>query len=144
MEPFTYLKTYRVPVCKKCEFACVANEVPTHLQTRHRDIPPAERRRGAQVIGNISGIIKDQSGLEDFQFPPPSISSVAFLAPPKPDGPKCRHVKKIKSHCHVCQHWNNPQRRGRPRQVSSELEVELPWIEGVICQRFFPSRQGSR
>jgi hypothetical protein len=24
------------------------------------------------------------------------------------------------------------------------LEVELPWIEGVLCQRFFPSRRGSR
>ncbi|KAF5975168.1 hypothetical protein FBULB1_7524 [Fusarium bulbicola] len=103
------------------------------------------------MIGNISGIIKDQSGLEDFQFPPPTISSVAFLAPPKPDGLKCRkcpyivkHVKKIMAHCHSCQHWNNPQRRGRPRQADSELEVELPWIEGVLCQRFFPSRRGSR
>jgi hypothetical protein len=133
MEPFTYLKTYRVPVCKKCEFACVANEVPTHLQTRHRDIPHTERQRVAEVIGNISGIIKDQSELEDFQFPPPTISSVAFLAPPKPDGLKCRkcpyivkHLKKIKAHCHGCQHWKIPQRRGRPRQAGSELEVELP------------------
>ncbi|KAJ0143400.1 Uncharacterized protein HZ326_13829 [Fusarium oxysporum f. sp. albedinis] len=137
MEPFTYLKTYRVPVCKKCEFACIANEVPTHLQTRHQDIPPAERRRVAQVIGNISDIIKDQSGLEDFQFPPPTISSVAFLAPPKPDRLKCQKCPYIVKH-------KNPQCRGRPRQADSELEVELLWIEGVLCQRFFPSRRGSR
>jgi hypothetical protein len=37
---------------------------------------------------------------------------------------------------------NNPQRRGRPRQAGSELQVELPWIEGVLCQRFSPSRGG--
>ncbi|CZS75061.1 unnamed protein product [Fusarium graminearum] len=150
MEPFVYLETYRVPVCKKCEFACVANEVPTHLQTRHRDIPSAERRKVAEVISNISGVIKDQLGLEEFRFPPPTISSVAFLAPPKPDGLKCRkcpymvkHLKKIQAHCHNCQHWDNPQSRGRPRQVTSELQVELPWREGVLCQRFFPSRRAS-
>ncbi|KAJ0133235.1 Uncharacterized protein HZ326_22087 [Fusarium oxysporum f. sp. albedinis] len=53
MEPFTYLKTYRVPVCKECELTCVANKVPTHLQTRHRDIPPVERRRNQRPIGAI-------------------------------------------------------------------------------------------
>jgi hypothetical protein len=104
----------------------------------------------AEVIANIPGVTKDQSGLEEFQFPPPTINSVAFLAPPKPDGLKCRkcpyivkHLKKIKAHCHDCQHWNNPQGRGRPKQVSSELQVELQWREGVLCQRFFPSRQAS-
>jgi hypothetical protein len=53
MEPFTYLEKYRVPVCKKCEFACVSNEVPTHLQTRHRDMLPTARRTVAEVIGSI-------------------------------------------------------------------------------------------
>ncbi|KAJ3454446.1 hypothetical protein MRS44_018340 [Fusarium solani] len=150
MEPFIYLETYRIPVCKKCEFACVSNEVPTHLQTRHRDIPPTERRRVAEVIGSIPGVIKDQSGLEEFQFPPPTINEVPFLTPPKPDGLKCRkcpyivkHLKKIKAHCHGCQHWKNPKSRGRPRQIGSELEVELPWREEVLCQRFFPSRRAS-
>jgi c-di-GMP-binding flagellar brake protein YcgR len=53
MEPFIYLKKYRVSICKKCEFACVSNEVPTHLQMRHRDISPTARRIVAEVIGSI-------------------------------------------------------------------------------------------
>jgi hypothetical protein len=39
--------------------------------------------------------------------------------------------------------WKNPRGRGRP--ISGlEASVELPWIEGVACQRFNPSREGSR
>ncbi|KAH6949584.1 hypothetical protein DER45DRAFT_457712, partial [Fusarium avenaceum] len=103
IEPFIYLETYCVPVCKKCEFACIANEVPTHLQTGHLDLPSAERQKVAEIIAKIPGMIKDQLGLEKFRFPPPTISSIAFLTPPKPDGFKCRkcpyiikHLKNIK------------------------------------------------
>ncbi|KAI8404524.1 hypothetical protein FOFC_16019 [Fusarium oxysporum] len=39
--------------------------------------------------------------------------------------------------------WQNPRGRGRP--ISGlEASAELPWIEGVACQRFFPSREGSK
>ncbi|KAH7231090.1 hypothetical protein BKA59DRAFT_409299 [Fusarium tricinctum] len=95
MEPFIYFETYRVLVCKKCKFACVANKVPTHLQTRHREIPSAERRKVAEFILNISGVIKDQLGLEEFRFPPLTISSVTFLTPPKLDRLKCRKYPYI-------------------------------------------------
>ncbi|SCO92412.1 uncharacterized protein FRV6_16540 [Fusarium oxysporum] len=46
-------------------------------------------------------------------------------------------------HCMEEHLWENPRGRGRP--ISGlEPSAELPWIEGVACQRFFPSREGSR
>ncbi|KAH7191379.1 hypothetical protein BKA60DRAFT_471619 [Fusarium oxysporum] len=39
--------------------------------------------------------------------------------------------------------WKNP--RGRERPISGlGLSPELPWIESVACQRFFPTLEGSR
>ncbi|KAH7015916.1 hypothetical protein EDB80DRAFT_748699 [Ilyonectria destructans] len=143
MEPFIYLERYRVPIyrsqiSKKCKFACVSNKVPTHLQTRHRDLSPAERRRVARIIEEIPGIIKDQSGLDEFQFPTPNTTKVPFLAPPKPDGLKCRkctlpHLPALAE----------PAKPGRPRKIGCKLDDELPWREGVLCQRFFLSRKAS-
>ena len=51
MEPFVYLESYRVPVCRKCRFACVSDEVPTHLRVRHPEIGSTERHK---VAGNIA------------------------------------------------------------------------------------------
>ncbi|KAL6405826.1 hypothetical protein AUP68_10965 [Ilyonectria robusta] len=151
MEPFVYLERYRVVICKKCGFACVSNEVPTHLRIRHRDITPTNRNKAAKNIERIPGIIKSQSELADFQFPPLTASPIPFLSPPQPDGLKCRkcpyiarQVQKIQAHCRDCQEWHNTQGRGRPKQRGIESPPDLPWREGVLCQRFFPSRAASR
>lgn len=150
MEPFVYLERYRVSVCQKCRFACVSDEVPTHLQTQHQDITPAQRHKVARDIARIPGIIKDQLGLQDFQFPPPTISEIPFLIPPKPDGLKCRKCpyiakqeKKIHKHFRTCHGWQNPQSRGRPKKGDIDLAPERLWIEHVPCQRFFLSRAAS-
>jgi hypothetical protein len=39
--------------------------------------------------------------------------------------------------------WVNPRSIGRPAEGLSSTD-NVPWIEGVACQRFFPSREGSR
>ncbi|KAK3933609.1 hypothetical protein QBC46DRAFT_359552 [Diplogelasinospora grovesii] len=46
----------------------------------------------------------------------------------------------MRDHCQKEHGWQNPRKRGRPTGKTSEA---LPWIEGVRCQRFFPSRQAS-
>jgi hypothetical protein len=63
----------------------------------------------AEAFISILGVIKDQLGLEEFQFPPPTISSIAFLALPKLDRLKCqkcpyivKHLKKIKAYYYDC------------------------------------------
>src|SRR6478752_1044126 len=54
-----------------------------------------------------------------------------------------RQAQKMGRHCMEEHLWKNLRGRGRP--ISGlEPAAELPWIEGVACQRFFPSREGSR
>ncbi|KAL6411744.1 hypothetical protein AUP68_04118 [Ilyonectria robusta] len=151
MEPFVYLERYRVVICKKCGFACVSNEVPTHLRIRHRYMTTTNRNKAAKDIQSIPGIIKSQSELADFQFPPPTANPIPFLSPPQLDGLNCRkcpyiarQVQKIQAHCRDCQDWHNTQGRGRPKTRGIESPPDLPWREGVLCQRFFPSRAASR
>ncbi|KAH7147123.1 hypothetical protein B0J13DRAFT_584460 [Dactylonectria estremocensis] len=50
----------------------------------------------------------------------------------------------MQEHCSKEHHWENPRSRGRPITGCTVSSAELPWIEGVACQRFFPSRAGSR
>ncbi|KAH7109811.1 hypothetical protein EDB81DRAFT_704547 [Dactylonectria macrodidyma] len=151
MEPFIYLLQYRVVVCKICGFACVSDEVATHLQVRHRDLPPAERHKIAEEIGKIPNIIRNQQGLSGFRFPPPTADPIPYLRPPEPDGLKCRQCpyiarqrQRIQRHSHKSHDWHNPNGRGRPSQNPPQPESEvLPWRSGVQCQRFFPSRAAS-
>ncbi|KAM0362018.1 hypothetical protein ACHAO7_011321 [Fusarium culmorum] len=44
IHPYVILSTYRLLVCQVCGFASVADEVATHLRTRHRDIQPQHRQ----------------------------------------------------------------------------------------------------
>ncbi|KAI8401188.1 hypothetical protein FOFC_18057 [Fusarium oxysporum] len=67
--PYVLLSTYRLLVCQVCAFASVADEVATHLRTRHRDIQPERRQE---------------------LYPTDTIQPIPYLAPPKPDGLKCR------------------------------------------------------
>jgi hypothetical protein len=54
-----------------------------------------------------------------------------------------RQAQKMRLHCTEEHLWKSPGDRGRP--ISGlEPSAELPWIEGVACQRFFRSREGSR
>ena len=46
----------------------------------------------------------------------------------------------MRDHCKQVHMWQNPRRKGRPSKEATGTE---PWIEGVRCQRFFPSRQAS-
>ncbi|KAI5456174.1 hypothetical protein BGZ63DRAFT_396922 [Mariannaea sp. PMI_226] len=150
MEPLTYLSRYRVVVCKTCGFACVAKEVISHLQVRHRDIVPSDRRKIAEEVGRIPNIIRSQPQLVEFRFPPPTADPIPFLSPPHNDGLRCRQCpyvgrqrQRIQAHCHQNHNWQNPGNRGRPSKDSLRLESELPWQSGVQCQRFFPSRAAS-
>ncbi|KAJ6438733.1 translation initiation factor IF3 [Purpureocillium lavendulum] len=45
MEPFVKLDRYPLVVCKKCRFACVANETVAHLREKHTSMDAKERRR---------------------------------------------------------------------------------------------------
>ncbi|KAK4118430.1 hypothetical protein N657DRAFT_651265, partial [Parathielavia appendiculata] len=136
MEPFVHLPQHRVVICKRCRFACVANEVPAHLRTRHADVPVAERHATARAVQQLPDIIRTQEDLAGFEFPPPTAEAILFLGPPRPDGLKCRvcpyvvcHPKKIQEHARKVHGWHNQQRSGRPSAGSgppSPFDEELP------------------
>jgi hypothetical protein len=49
----------------------------------------------------------------------------------------------MQKHCTELHGWVNPRGKGRPSTGYLTADP-LPWIEGVACQRFFPSREGSK
>lgn len=157
--PFTFLPDYKVLVCRLCAFAVLVDEVGTHLQKRHRDINSKERWAVINRAAELQGARRNQGDLLGFQFPPPTIDYVPYLAPPREDGLKCREctyisrqIQKIKEHCKTKHKWKNARGPGRPeskRKMTAQGELlvaddsVLLWREGVRCQRFFLSRYAS-
>ncbi|EXL66760.1 hypothetical protein FOPG_17083 [Fusarium oxysporum f. sp. conglutinans race 2 54008] len=150
--PYVLLSTYRLPVCQVCAFASVADEVATHLRTRHRDIQSERRQELVEKIKQVPNILHSRDDLRHYlQYPTDTIQPIPYLTPPKPDGLKCRacghivrRVQKIQKHCSEKHQWMNPRGRGRPAPNCPVSAYELPWEEHVACQRFFPSREGSK
>ncbi|KAM7188699.1 Protein of unknown function (DUF3505) domain containing protein [Rhypophila sp. PSN 637] len=151
MEPFVHLPEYPFVICQTCGYACVANEVATHLGKQHHEIEPKERSRIAKLVEEIPGIIPNQAGLCGFRFPPATTEPIPFIAAPEIDGIRCnecgfviRTTQGIQKHCRREHGWKNDWSRGgnvtkRARQLRA-----LPWTTGVHCQRFFRSRAASR
>ncbi|KAH7233826.1 uncharacterized protein BKA55DRAFT_709509 [Fusarium redolens] len=147
IHPFVILPEYQLLVCELCGFATLPNEVNTHLRTKHNDIALECRHRLVEQVKAVPNLLQDQSKLRLPRIP---IKPISCLAAPRLDGLKCRkcgrmfrQAQKMGRHCMEEHLWKNPRGRGRP--ISGlEPSAELPWIEGVACQRFFPSREGSR
>src|SRR3569833_206510 len=151
IEPFVYLADFPFIICKLCKIACVANEISTHLMKQYAAIPSSQRYTIVQAIDTIPGIIRDQSGLRRFQFPPPTIDPILFIAPPEEDGLRCnecgyitRTVQWIQRHCREEHGWQNPWKKGGNVMSRSKQARVLPWTTGVRCQRFFRSCAGNR
>lgn len=153
IEPFVFLRRYRVVVCRRCQFAVVGDEVATHLQKRHKDMSAPSRKIICITISGIENIIHNQTGLRDFIYPPPTTSYIPELAPPQTDGLKCREcpyiarqLQKVQAHCRTEHGWENDRKAGRPdlkrkrapkdgrgSSVSNPQEVSLLWRENVRC-----------
>ncbi|KAH7169695.1 uncharacterized protein B0J16DRAFT_393500, partial [Fusarium flagelliforme] len=89
--PYVLLSTYRRLVCQVCGFASIVDEVATHLRTRHRDIQPERRQELVEKIKQIPNILHSRDDLHHYlQYPTDIIQPIPYLAPPKPDGLKCR------------------------------------------------------
>ena len=60
VHPYVLLSTYRLLVCQVCGFAPVADEVATHLKTRHRDIQLEHRQELVKKItkSRISSVVR--------------------------------------------------------------------------------------
>ncbi|KAK3896525.1 hypothetical protein C8A05DRAFT_20509, partial [Staphylotrichum tortipilum] len=106
MEPFIHMPEYPFVVCKECQFAYIAGEVPSHLRTKHRYIQASERSRIVKIVDNIPGIMQRQDQLRSFRFPVPTAVPVRFIAAPVSDGIRynsctfvVRTIDRIRRYC---------------------------------------------
>ncbi|KJZ69024.1 hypothetical protein HIM_11583 [Hirsutella minnesotensis 3608] len=150
MDPFVYLPQFPFVICKSCQFACVGREVNRHLRERHPSVPASERSRIVQAVQAVPGVIQDQRGLREFQFPAPDIEAIPYIQPPKEDGLRCnqcgfvtRAWRWMRDHCRNTHGWQNPWKRGGNVRLRAQEAREVPWTTGVRCQRFFPKRAAS-
>ncbi|KAI8682258.1 hypothetical protein NCS56_00348100 [Fusarium sp. Ph1] len=151
IEPFVYLPEYPFPICRVCKYACVAEEVLSHLTNQHGAIVSKKRaKRISRAIGAKPGVIRNQKELREWTPPPPMISRVPIITEPKEDGLACqscqyvvREERRIKKHYRERHQWINPRKRGRCNKGAIDQEQAIPWRTGVRCQRFFPSRVAS-
>ncbi|CZS75066.1 unnamed protein product [Fusarium graminearum] len=152
IRPYAILSIYRLLVCQVCGFASVADEVATHLRTRHRDIQSQHRQDLVEKIKQMPDIFRSRDEIRHYlQYPTDLVQPIPYLAPPEPDGLKCRacghivrRIQKIQKHCAENHQWINPRGRGRPAPSCHTPADELPWEEHIACQRFFPSGEGSK
>ncbi|KAK4118462.1 hypothetical protein N657DRAFT_583588, partial [Parathielavia appendiculata] len=150
ISPFVRLPEYPFVICKECRFACIADEVASHLNRHHRPIGSKERTEIGRAVREIPGIIHNQAQLRRFVYPPPTTEAIPFIAPPQADGLRCdtcsyiaRTPQRIQAHCRERHGWRNDWQRGGNVAKRAKQERRLPWTAGIRCQRFFPSRAGS-
>lgn len=56
--------------------------VATHIRKHHITIPSDTRQKIAKDIQEIPGIVPNQAGLVGFQYPPPIVDQIPFIARP--------------------------------------------------------------
>lgn len=144
--PLVHLPTYHVVVCMECKYACLADEIRSHLRELHPGIPTAEKSLICQNVQGIQGLIKSQEELRNFSFPSPHVAPIPFLEL-QCDGLGCticrfvcRNEKHMKKHCRTVHRWKNPLKQGGQNK---SIQVEMPWRVGLQCQRFFRKRYAS-
>lgn len=151
MDPFVHLAEFFLVVCTRCQFACVADEVQSHLRDRHPEVSAERRARIAEAVVSIPNIIRSQEDLARLPYPTPTHAPIPYIKPPQTNGLGCKECSfvvrtktRIKKHCREDHGWQNPNKRGRTRKPKDAKEPEGPWAEGIQCQQFFPSRGGRR
>ncbi|KAK1957242.1 hypothetical protein LY78DRAFT_621047, partial [Colletotrichum sublineola] len=151
MEPFVFHPQYSIVICAKCQFAVVGSEVATHLRSHHPSIPTTQRLGITETIRSTAGVIQTQAELATFRYPEPTTEPIPHIAAPQPDGIRCRacpyvcrRPQVIQRHCRAEHGWVNEWQKGGNVRRKAKVVREVPWTTGVPCQRFFPSRAGSR
>ncbi len=79
IDPFVFLEQYRLVVCKKCEFAVVADELLPHLRLRHEV--------GSDMLKSLSLPLSPRSSLLSPRSSPPSPRSIPLSPRSSPLSP---------------------------------------------------------
>ncbi len=151
MEPFVHLPAFGFVACTTCRYACIADEVATHLRHHHSESMNVDRRKVVvEAVAKIPDIIRNQEELRNFRYPPPTTEPIPFIAPPRADGIRCnecgfviRTVQGIQAHCRKEHGWQNEWTKGGNIKQKAQQPRQVPWTTGIRCQRFFKSRSAS-
>ncbi|VTT59515.1 unnamed protein product [Fusarium fujikuroi] len=151
MDPFIHTRDLPFVICKVCNFSYVANEVSKHLKTKHPTIRPVQAKAIDEAIALITGIAQNRIDLKDFKFPDPSDEPIPYLKPPTPNCKRC-HIcgyanprkSDMRRHYRTEHEWRSDWIKGGNIKKKLEQPRQVPWVEGVWCQRFVEYRQGSR
>ena len=152
IRPFVIDWQFRVVICTECRFACVTQEVATHLNhADHIKRSLRQRQDIASAVQKLPTIFQTQSDLEGFPFPLPTVVAHSQLREYKNDGLACkscgyisRYLQQMQNHQRAEHGWINPRDRGRVNIATTLLyQQALPWRTNVACQRFFRSRAAS-
>ncbi len=153
MEPFTHLSQFQVVVCTTCRFAYVSSSAEVHLRKQHPEISKARRCAIANTVQLLPGIRETRDDLIDFPFPPSDSPPIPQLRDPVGNGLRCRHCsfvsvgnkRYMQEHCRTQHRWVNDWKTPGGH-IAKRLKVvrDLPWVDGVWCQRLFPSGRASQ
>jgi RecQ family ATP-dependent DNA helicase len=152
MEYFTHLPDFQVIICKECQHAVLPSHIDAHFVAKpQHGLEKDERRRIAEEIAEVDGLIGNEETLRrcEFPFPPPTSKPITVLAEPmkgyiqctfETAGKVCQYIcgtiRRMQEHCREEHEWKNKNKGGRPKKRSSKNQ-EVPWRTGVHCQRFF-------
>lgn len=151
---FIYLREYGLLICKGCKYAVWPAEVESHLGGSHHRVKKEIRQIIATEINQWEGLIQTETQL---RIPSDVIIPISEL--PIYDGLMCtvdpeacksvyREERSLKKHWREEHTFKITELGQRGRLNRSEKERAENRLENarkrIRCQRFFPSRNGSR
>ncbi|KAL7940369.1 hypothetical protein V8C42DRAFT_362775 [Trichoderma barbatum] len=151
MDPFTHLPVFQLVVCKECKYACLSQQVPTHLRTMDQKLTHQRRQEIAALVRQIPDILVTAADLDRLCRPTEAIPAIPSLEKPCSIGLVCRedgcvfvrtHRATIFRHYRTNHSWKNPWVKGGDIRHQAQSHSQ-PWRTNVRCQRLFKGGSGS-
>lgn len=91
MENFIHLLDFRVIICKKCKYCVLPSHINTHFASKAYKLGRSERRRIADEVAEVNGLIGNEETLAQSEFLFPALTSkpIPTLGLPKENALQC-------------------------------------------------------
>ncbi|KFY68109.1 hypothetical protein V496_01286 [Pseudogymnoascus sp. VKM F-4515 (FW-2607)] len=138
MEHFIHLLEFQVIICKKCKYCVLPSHIDTHFASKAHKLERNERRRIADEVAEINGLIGNEETLAR-RLPEENALQCTLPIAGEPCTYICCMPRQMRAHCMEEHGWKSKQ-KGRPKKGKQDV----PWRSGVHCQRFFAQGPKSR
>jgi hypothetical protein len=71
MEHFIHLPEFQVIICKKCKYRVLPSHIDAHFASKAHKLERSKRRRIADEVAEINGLIGNEETLARSEFPSP-------------------------------------------------------------------------